>query len=211
QQVPFITNGAGSAIGLLKNSIGKTIVPIASPANMASLRPIYTQHADSLFQPMMYNSDNFFAEQTLLMAALKVKGVMNEKALIDALLSTDLKNLPQKPRWVDGSGLSRYNLFSPDDFVWILNKMKDEFGIERLKGILPTGGKGTLKGYYQKDSAFIFAKTGTLSGQLALSGFLITQKNRLILFSVLINNHQSNTSELRKLVEKFLSGIRNRY
>ncbi|MBC8035151.1 MAG: D-alanyl-D-alanine carboxypeptidase, partial [Chitinophagaceae bacterium] len=51
QQVPFITNGAGSAIELLKNSIGKTIVPIASPANMASLRPIYTQHADSLFQP----------------------------------------------------------------------------------------------------------------------------------------------------------------
>ena len=34
--------------------------------------------------------------------------------------------------------------------------MKNEFGLERLKNILPTGGEGTLSGYYQKDAEFIF-------------------------------------------------------
>ena len=60
---------------------------------------------------------------------------MNDEKIIDTLLKTDFKDLPQKPRWVDGSGLSRYNLFTPQDFVAILNKMKNEFGMERIKVI----------------------------------------------------------------------------
>ena len=51
--------------------------------------------------------------------------------------------MPQLPRWVDGSGSSRYNLFTPDDLVWVLNKMKDEFGMDRIKGIFPHPGAGT--------------------------------------------------------------------
>ena len=49
----------------------------------------------------------------------------------------------------DGSGLSRYNLFTPQDFVTILNKMKNEFGMERIKNIFPTGGAGTISSYYK--------------------------------------------------------------
>ena len=44
--------------------------------------------------------------------------------------------------------LSRYNLFTPQDLVSILNKMKNEFGMERVKGLFPTGGQGTLANYY---------------------------------------------------------------
>ena len=79
-------------------------------------------------------------------------------------LKTDFKNLPQKPRWVDGSGLSRYNLFSPRDFVFILEKMKNDFGMERIKNIFPTGNDGTLTNYYRAEKGYIFAKTGSLSG-----------------------------------------------
>jgi D-alanyl-D-alanine carboxypeptidase/D-alanyl-D-alanine-endopeptidase (penicillin-binding protein 4) len=93
---------------------------------------------------------------------------MNDEKIIDTLLKTDFKDLPQNPRWVDGSGLSRYNLFIPQDFVAILNKIKNEFGIDRIKIILPTGGTGTLENYYRADSNYIFAKTGTLSVSLLL-------------------------------------------
>ncbi len=172
---------------------------------------IHSQPSDSLFKPMMYRSDNFFAEQTLLMASNERLGYMSDEAFIDTLLKLDLKDVPQKPRWVDGSGLSRYNLFTPQSFVYILHKMRNEFGWDRVKNILPTGGTGTLSSYYKKESGFIYAKTGTLSNNCALSGYMITKKGKLLIFSVLANNYSTGATPVRKAVEQFLVGIREKY
>jgi D-alanyl-D-alanine carboxypeptidase/D-alanyl-D-alanine-endopeptidase (penicillin-binding protein 4) len=160
---------------------------------------------------MMHRSDNFFAEQTLLMVSNEHLGYMSDEKIIDTLLKSDLKDVPQKPKWVDGSGLSRYNLFTPQSFVYILNKTKNEFGWDRVKNILATGGTGTLASYFKKDSGFIYAKTGTLSNNCALSGYLITQKGKLLIFSVLTNNYPTGATPVRKAVEKFLLDIRKNY
>lgn len=172
---------------------------------------IHSQPTDSLLTPMMHNSDNFFGEQTLLMVSNEHLGYMNDEAIIDTLLKTDLKEAPQQPKWVDGSGLSRYNLFTPQSFVYILTKMNNEFGLERLKTILPTGGEGTLKNYYNSDSGFIYAKTGSLSNQITFSGFLITKKNKLLAFSILANNVIGEGWKVRRAYEQFLKKIREQY
>jgi D-alanyl-D-alanine carboxypeptidase/D-alanyl-D-alanine-endopeptidase (penicillin-binding protein 4) len=172
---------------------------------------IHSQPTDSLLKPMMHRSDNFFAEQSLLMVSERLLGEMSDKKIIDTLLKTDYRLMPQKPSWVDGSGLSRYDLFSPKDFVFILNKMKDDFGMDRLKNILPTGGTGTITSYYKQDSGYIFVKTGTLNGVVALSGFLYTKKNKLLIFSVLVNNHRSSAISIRKGIEKFIQDLRDKY
>ncbi len=172
---------------------------------------LHSQPTDSLLKPMMHRSDNFFAEQSLLMVSNERLGIMNDEKIIDTILKTDFKDLPQKPRWVDGSGLSRYNLFTPQSLVAILNKMKNEFGMERIKVILPTGGEGTISNYYKADSGYIYAKTGTLSGVVAFSGFLYTKKNKLLIFSVLVNNHRADAVDIRRAVERFLEGVRNKY
>lgn len=172
---------------------------------------IYSRPTDSLLKNMMHRSDNFYAEQSLLMVSNRLLSIMNDSRIIDTLLKTSLKDLPQPPRWVDGSGLSRYNLFSPRDFVTILNKMRNEFGMERMKTILATGNEGTLEGLYIKDSGYIFAKTGTLSGVVALSGFVYTKKNRLLIFSMLVNNHRGSATAVRKAYQKFIQGIRENY
>ena len=89
--------------------------------------------------------------------------------------------------------------------------MKNDFGMDRIKNILPTGGTGTISHYYLSDSGYIFVKTGTLNGVVALSGFLYTKKNKLLIFSVLINNHRSSANDIRKRIEKFIQQIRNDY
>lgn len=172
---------------------------------------IHSQPTDSLLKPMMHRSDNFFAEQSLLMVSNELLGLMNDEKIIDTLLKTDFKDLPQKPRWADGSGLSRYNLFTPQDMVAILNKMKKEFGMERIKVIFPTGGEGTISSYYKQDAGFIYGKTGTLSGVVAFSGFLYTKKGKLLIFSTLINNHQGSATDIRRAIENFLQGVRSKY
>ena len=191
---------------------GKTIkIPNQPATKNEKLYRLNSQPTDSLLKPLMHRSDNFFAEQSLLMVSNERLGIMSDEKIIDTLLKTDLKDLPQKPRWADGSGLSRYNLFTPQDFVAILNKMKNEFGMERIKVIFPTGGTGTISNYYKADSTFIFAKTGTLSGVVALSGFLYTKKGKLLIFSTLVNNHQASSTAVRRAVEKFIQGIREKY
>ena len=173
------------------------------------IRTVYSQPTDSLLKPMMHRSDNFFAEQSLMMVSNEVLGVMNDGRIIDSILKTDFKDLPQRPRWADGSGLSRYNLFTPQDFVGILDKMQNEFGMQRIREILPTGNEGTLTNYYKTESGFIYAKTGTLSGVVALGGYLYTKKNRLLIFSILVNNHRASSTDVRRAVEKFVQRLRN--
>ncbi len=77
--------------------------------------------------------------------------------------------------------------------------------------IFPTGNEGTLTNFYKADSAFIFAKTGTLSGVVAISGFIYTKKNKLLAFSVLVNNHQASATNVRKAVEAFLQRVRKSF
>jgi len=218
QEVPFVTNGIHTALELLPDTIHKTISLVTPeiyqrqfPGKSMQLTAIHSQPVDSVLKPMMHVSDNFFAEQLLLMVARKFNILMNDERIVDTLLNTDFKELPQKPHWVDGSGLSRFNLFSPEDMVLILNKMKNDFGMDRIRNIFPTGNEGTLEHYYVAEHGYIFAKTGSLSGVIALSGFLYTKKNKLLTFSVLVNNHTSSGTRVRRAIEKFIEEVRNSY
>jgi D-alanyl-D-alanine carboxypeptidase/D-alanyl-D-alanine-endopeptidase (penicillin-binding protein 4) len=212
QDVPFITHKLSAALELLEDTLGKKLLTTSrSPVFYSAPKIIYSRPADSIFIPMMHRSDNFFAEQTLMMVSNQLLGVMNDEKIIDTLLNGDYASLPQEPSWVDGCGLSRFNLFSPRDFIVLLSKLRNEFGIARMKKILPTGGTGTLKNYYLNDSGFIFAKTGSLGGVFCLSGYLYTRKKRLLEFSVLVNNHYSSGTAVRKAVEAYIGYIRNNY
>jgi D-alanyl-D-alanine carboxypeptidase/D-alanyl-D-alanine-endopeptidase (penicillin-binding protein 4) len=212
-KIPFHTRELGTLFQMLKDTLKnvKEIINAGPSYQYDFSSKIHSQPTDSLLKPMMHRSDNFFAEQSLLMVSNELLGVMNDAKIIDTILKTDFKDLPQKPRWVDGSGLSRYNLFTPQDFVAILNKMQKEFPMERIKEIFPTGGEGTISSYYKSDSGYIYGKTGTLSGVVAFSGFLYTKKGKLLIFSTLVNNHQASATDVRRTIEKFLQDVRNKY
>jgi D-alanyl-D-alanine carboxypeptidase/D-alanyl-D-alanine-endopeptidase (penicillin-binding protein 4) len=89
--------------------------------------------------------------------------------------------------------------------------MQTSFGMDRLRRLFPTGGEGPFQTFFRSDSSFFFAKTGTLSGVVTLSGFLYTRKQKLLLFSVLVNNHQAPITAVRQAVETFLQHVRSRY
>lgn len=214
-EIPYVTYGIKTGIEILRAQLNKNEIELQ--IDKASLKSrsilniqykiLHSQPLDSLLRPMMHRSDNFYAEQTLLMASNQFLGYMSDRDMIDTLMKTEFKNMPDKPVWMDGSGLSRYNLLSPADFVWLLNKMRTEFSIERIKAILPTGNTGTLTNYYTALNGKIFAKTGSLSGQLALSGYLYAKSGKLLLFSALVNNHNMEAPKVRRHIEKYLMSV----
>lgn len=208
RSIPFVPDNT-TLLGLLEDTLH---IPVVIADNDLRLsHTMYSQPVDSLLQIMMHRSDNFFAEQSLLMVAQQLTGHLDEDSAINYLLTHDFKDMPQPPQWVDGSGLSHYNRFSPKDFVFLLRKMKDNFGMEKMETILPTGGEGTLSRLYHDLEGKIYAKTGTLNGVVALSGYLVTKKNKFLIFSILVNNHNTNASHVRKEIEKLVQYIQVKF
>lgn len=204
KKIPFITSDL-LAIELLQDTLLKLIdYTDADVIGNVKWQKLKSQPTDSVLKFMMQQSDNFFAEQLLLMIGNEIYNDTKPSNVINQLLKNTFIGLPQPIRWEDGSGLSRYNLVSPEDIVWVLSKMKEEINIDRIKSIFPTGNNGTLEGYYKKYQEKIYAKTGSLSNNISLSGYVTTNSGKDLVFSIIINNHQASANEIKKTIEEFV-------
>jgi D-alanyl-D-alanine carboxypeptidase/D-alanyl-D-alanine-endopeptidase (penicillin-binding protein 4) len=210
-QVPFSQEDMPmvKALDLLNDTLGKKIsFQKQSTLPATSYKIIKTVATDSLLKIMMLRSDNFYADQIVLMASEQLFGKMDDAALLDSTKKLFFADLPQKMRWADGSGLSRYNLNSPENYIAILQQMHAKFGEARVKNIFEKGGEGTISAYYKNFPGTMYAKTGTLGGQVALSGFIYTPKQQKLYFSVLVANHMSPSStQVRRAVETYLTKV----
>ena len=206
-RLPFLGNMYAYQKLSLKDTLGVNLQYGIFPTDVSSTI-IKTVPTDSLLKIMMSRSDNFYAEQVLLMASELLLSKMDDHALIDNFSKSEFTYLPQPMKWVDGSGLSRYNLNTPENFIAILKQMQAKFGERRVNNIFEKGGEGTLSTYYKNFPGVLYAKTGTLGGQVALSGIIYTQKKQKLFFSILVNNHLSkSTGTVRKAVETYLIKI----
>jgi D-alanyl-D-alanine carboxypeptidase/D-alanyl-D-alanine-endopeptidase (penicillin-binding protein 4) len=181
-----------------------------------STKPVYSVLADTAYKQMLWHSDNFIAEQLLLVAASELGQPLYSRAVINYMKSHYLNDLPQEPQWVDGSGLSRYNLFTPLTMVSLLKKIRAEFNSdEDLFRLLPAGGeRGTIQHWYgggDQNPPYVFAKTGTLSNNHCLSGFLITESGKKLIFSFMNNHYVTSSSVVKKEMEKVLWHIHRYY
>jgi D-alanyl-D-alanine carboxypeptidase/D-alanyl-D-alanine-endopeptidase (penicillin-binding protein 4) len=203
--------GKGVTAALLADTLKRPVteVRLPLPAQAAVLRSV---PADSVYKVMMQESDNFLAEQLLLACAMQVGDSLYGETAIRYAKKNLLFDLPDEPRWVDGSGLSRYNLFTPRSIVRLWEKIYTLVPRERLLPLLATGGQaGTIKNYYKADKPYVFGKTGTLSNNHCLSGFVVTEKGRTLIFSYMNSNFVSPTHEVRTYMENILDHIRRRY
>ncbi|MDM1522511.1 D-alanyl-D-alanine carboxypeptidase [Empedobacter falsenii] len=210
-KVPFIVNETVIEKSL-SQILGKPVDMVKSPMAREA-KVFYSQKSDDVYREMMENSDNFLAEHLLILASSTLPGKLSAAEIIAYAKQNLLKELKQQPEWFDGSGLSRYNLFTPQSFSQVLEKMYNEFPEERLFSIFPIGGKtGTIKNRYRDTmQPYIYAKTGTLSNNVTLSGYLKTKSGRTLIFSLMNNNSVKNLSWIRNENEKLLRIVRDHY
>lgn len=103
---------------------------------------------------------------------------------------TQLGINPKHYRQVDGSGLSRSNLATPATLVKVLQAMSQTSHWQTFYRSLPVSGvNGTLQYRLNSDivKGQVRAKTGTLSGVRALSGYLQHPTYGPVVFSILAN------------------------
>lgn len=111
----------------------------------------------------------------------------------------------------DGSGLSTYNLISAKQFVDILKIIySDSLKYKGFISTLPVAGKsGTLRYFLTKSEAklHVFAKSGSISGIKAYSGYIETKKKNMLAFSFLINNYTCSNSKVKRDMESVLTYV----
>jgi D-alanyl-D-alanine carboxypeptidase/D-alanyl-D-alanine-endopeptidase (penicillin-binding protein 4) len=157
-------------------------------------------------------SSNFIAEHILkTIGAVKVgipgtteKGI---EAIAECLQENALfgDDIIQR----DGSGLSRYNLITPEQITSLLHYLYFNFSFgPELMTVLPAGGiDGTLKNRFQSTATKgkVRAKTGTMTHVCALSGYCITSSGRILIFSIMMKDFSAPSSYIRDIQDRIVS------
>ncbi len=208
--IPFHTSSDLTA-DLLSDTLHRSVEEINTPISKNALM-LKSIPIDSLYKVMMQESDNFIAEQLLLQCAAQVSDTLRPEIAIRYSTKNFLSDLPDAPQWVDGSGLSRQNLFTPRSIVSLWEKVNQTIPQDRLFKLLAVGGKnGTVKNWLKADKPYVYGKTGSLSNNRTLSGFLITKKNKILIFSFMNNNFTKHSSQVRDKMETILKQIHDNY
>lgn len=107
----------------------------------------------------------------------------------------------------DGSGLSRYNLVAPAFLIALLERQARSPGFAVFHAAMPVAGRdGTLASRMRGTPAEgnVHAKTGTLSGVRALSGYFTTAAGERMVFSMIVNHHTLSARDADRVAEAAL-------
>ena len=208
--VPYITSNE-LTLKLLAEKTGKNIALLDSlPIENWEILPGISR--DSVLKQMLLVSDNFLAEQLMLMASSTLSDTLSFEKSRDFILDNNLSDLKQKPRWVDGSGLSRYNLFTPESMVTVLQKLHSETDSLRLFSLMPHWDlNGTITQENSNSDSFIRAKSGSMGNVYNLSGYLETRSGKLLAFSFMNNHFKRPSSGVQKNMYDILTAIHYSY
>ncbi|HEV7472560.1 MAG TPA: D-alanyl-D-alanine carboxypeptidase/D-alanyl-D-alanine-endopeptidase [Pyrinomonadaceae bacterium] len=98
----------------------------------------------------------------------------------------------------DGSGLSRLDLVTPESSARLLFSLAGTASAQVFKESLPIAGRdGTLAGRLKPLANSVSAKTGSLTYDNSLSGYLTTSKGELLAFSIMCNDQTGSGDSIR--------------
>ncbi len=210
-EIPYRTDSTLTK-KLLEKTLEKRIQLVKTmPEGEKSI--LYGMPVDSVYKRMMQESDNFLADQLLILSSSVLADSLDGNSLRKYILENQLSKLKQVPRWVDGSGLSRYNLFTPESMVHVLDKLYTDVPRKRLFDIFPAGGvSGTLTDWYAGNpKPYIFAKSGSLGNNYSLSGYLLAKSGKVLIFSFMNNHFTQPSSEIKMQMQALFENIRDNY
>jgi D-alanyl-D-alanine carboxypeptidase/D-alanyl-D-alanine-endopeptidase (penicillin-binding protein 4) len=154
-------------------------------------------------------SNNFMAEQILKTTGAEMadppgswdKGVeMIRKFLVEIGIPNGAFVLG------NGSGLNDVNRVTPAEITRVLAAMHSRFEVspEFVSSLAVAGNSGTIVGRFENSPAIsrLRAKTGSLNGVSALSGYVVTQNDKVLAFSVMMNDYYGRARTMWRIQDR---------
>ncbi|WP_058999539.1 D-alanyl-D-alanine carboxypeptidase/D-alanyl-D-alanine endopeptidase [Leptolyngbya sp. NIES-2104] len=217
-----ISNPGNNFVGEFRSRLASAGIQVKSstlvkrtpaPVGEVELASVISPPLSSLIFSTNQDSDNAYAE-----ALLKTLGRLQDPNSLDTTTSgiaavrsilTELGVNANRYRMVDGSGLASSNRASAEAFVQTLQAMALRPDAATFRRSLPVGGvSGTLSSRFRGTPAqgIVSAKTGTISGVVALSGYVTPRNYSPIVFSILVNSGNS-ASTVRASVDSLVVAL----
>jgi D-alanyl-D-alanine carboxypeptidase/D-alanyl-D-alanine-endopeptidase (penicillin-binding protein 4) len=212
---PATTFATGLEAALSRQSISVsqiTITQTATPTLGHELAAVESPPLRELLIPTNQNSNNLYAE-----ALLKTLGVTyadsppnqatdaGAEAIIEIL--AQLGVTVDGIRIADGSGLSRHSLLKPQTLVDTFQVMAYHPQARVYRNSLAIAGEtGTLRNRFKNTplAGNLQGKSGALTGNVSLSGYLNPTNYDPLVFSILINHSDQHASILRAKIDELL-------
>ncbi|MDR6224727.1 D-alanyl-D-alanine carboxypeptidase/D-alanyl-D-alanine endopeptidase [Desmospora profundinema] len=158
--------------------------------------PDFTYHSPVLAEVVTYLnkvSDNFYAEMILQTLGRKNGGDGSASAGVEEVEKWAKEWGIQTPfRLRDGSGLTRYNLLTPEQLVTLLEAQAEEAYFEAFVESIPLAGvDGTLRTRMRGTPAEgnLRGKTGSLTHVSSLSGYVETRDGERLVYAIMMNGY----------------------
>ncbi|MDB9525377.1 D-alanyl-D-alanine carboxypeptidase/D-alanyl-D-alanine-endopeptidase [Oscillatoria sp. CS-180] len=168
-----------------------------------------------LLIPTNQNSNNLYAEALLKqLGRQQVNATDATEAGIAATLAIlrDLGLDPAEVVMFDGSGLARKNLITPAAMVDVLQGMTRSPQAETYRNSLAIAGRsGTLRNRFRDTpvEGRLVGKSGAISRNFALAGYLDPENYSPLAFSIFLNNINERGSTARSLIDDIVLEIAN--
>ncbi|NEP26282.1 D-alanyl-D-alanine carboxypeptidase/D-alanyl-D-alanine-endopeptidase [Moorena sp. SIO3I6] len=162
-----------------------------------------------LLKEINQQSNNLYAEALLHQLETEERSESSPKFGLVAVQQslTELGVDPKSYSMADGSGLSRHNLASPFAIAQTLRLMAQTPLAQVYRESLATAEvSGTLRDRFRDTAAVgkLQAKTGTLSGVSALSGYLDIPDYQTLVLSILVNQSDQSAAKLRNAIDEIV-------
>ncbi|MEO1430392.1 MAG: D-alanyl-D-alanine carboxypeptidase/D-alanyl-D-alanine-endopeptidase [Cyanobacteria bacterium J06633_8] len=176
------------------------------------LAAVQSAPLSELIKETNLNSNNLYAEALLKALATK-KPLETNQATVDAGLEVMKSTLtrigvdPTSYKLVDGSGLSRKDLISPEALVQTLQGMAKSPYASVFRASLAVAGKnGTLKYRFQDmaPEGLVQAKTGTMTGVITLAGYVNAPNYGPVAFSIMVNQSEQSIRTVRSAIDEIV-------
>ena len=176
----------------------------SAPSDARELAQVESPAVEDLVRLMLKPSDNFFAEMLLK----RIGGTPGTTRGGTRTATAHARSLGARVRMADGSGLSRGNTASPRAVATLLQALMGRAEFDAFNRALPVAGKdGTLHDRMRSGPARgrCRAKTGTILGVSALSGYCRARSGDTVVFSFLMNG--VGTTGARRLQDRMAQAI----
>jgi len=157
-------------------------------------------------------SRNFCAEMLLRTLGREVehRGGLEDGLEVLNEFARQIGAEPDETVFADGSGLSRDDLVTPQTLVKLLLHMSSGPAFDFFLDSLPVAGvDGTLAGRFKATrlKGRIHAKTGTLEGVNALSGYMDLPSARRLAFSIIGNSHALDETKAEATLDQIALAV----